>query len=135
MKASVSLMHTAAALLVLTISTAHTSSDVGTGTGTDPTVVGIVWFGRADVPATAYSPLLTALRAESPNSLVVAAGTDPAAAALALRKDHNVTSVVVAAHSMEPEAGVAAQAFVAARAAQLGITRLVLISGDPGPRV
>jgi len=132
MKASVSMTHTAVALLVLTISTAHTSSDVGSGT--DPTVVGIVWFGRADVPATAYSPLLTALRAESPNSMVAAAGTDPGAAALALRKDHNVTTLVVAAHSMEPEAGVAAQAFVAARAADLGITRLVLISGDLGPR-
>ena len=94
---------------------------------TGPT--GVVWFGRADVPSAAYSPLLSALRAEVPNLVITAAGTDPAAAVLALREKHNATTVVVVSHSMEAEAGVAAQAFTAARAADLKIDKLVLLAG------
>ena len=91
--------------------------------------VGLVWFGRTDIPAAEYAPLLAALAAQLPAGLVTElAGTDPEAAVRALR-EKNVATVVVASHSMESKAGVAAQNFAFSRATGLNISSLVLLSG------
>ena len=91
--------------------------------------VGLVWFGRPEIPAAEYAPLLAALAAQSPSGLVTEpAGSDPEAAVRTLREKH-VAKVVIASHSMESKAGVAAQDFTFSRAVDLNISSLVLISG------
>ena len=91
--------------------------------------VGLVWFGRPEIPAAEYAPLLAALAAQSPSGLVTElAGSDPEAAVRTLREKH-VATVVIASHSMESKAGVAAQDFTFSRAVDLNISSLVLISG------
>lgn len=91
--------------------------------------VGIVWFGRHDVPVSAYTPLLDRLVAAAANATVIPAGSDPAKAVTSLREEYGATKVVVVSHSMEQEAGVVAQSFVSSRGAELGIGALVLLSG------